>query len=371
MTNSVYLNHLKNSYRTDTGKYIVAISQTSCYFLNETTNDLIDVLPAKGEENDYIDFFKKNSIKPEKEVFKKLVLSGVLRKEEKAGFSNFFLNLLSPDIQLIKPFVLEKIFRKMRLKHPGENFKKTLLSLLAIFFILNFFILSRSGVNAGGNGYALFALILLGSLIHELGHSFMMSINGLGARNIGLFFYLIYPSFYVNMSGIEKMRPLDKFLTNAAGFIFQSVYCLILLLLYLIIREKILLGAYLYSCLLMIFNLNPFIKTDGYWLYKDFIVSKKNSRVWISVNRVYLLAAFLFTIYFSWHLITGILPIIGKIIFFHKGEFGFRNIFMSYMGIMSIKAVMTKAREFLTETGIIGKQRNSYNSGELGLITNT
>lgn len=358
---NLYLNHLKSSHRFNNGRQYIAINKTSCYFLNEITNNLIDLLPAKGSKNDYIDFFIKNDIKDGPQIFEKLVSSGVITKQEKQGLKEFVLKLISPDIELISSFRLEKLFKVISLCPLTTSFKKSLIIFTVIFFICNFLLLFQYGIKTTGNGYLIFALVLIGSMIHEIGHSFMMYVNGLGARNIGLFFYLIYPSFYVNMSGIEKLNSLDKFLANAGGFIFQSAYCLILMSIYLLTGSKILFSAYLYSCLLMLFNLNPFIRTDGYWLYRDFVSGKKDDAIWAGINKFYLFTAFLFTLYFSWHLIGNLISIILNQTASHNFKLGIKDLFMAYIGIMSIKALINKAKEFFNDLYIMRSVKEFVN----------
>ncbi len=51
---------------------------------------------------------------------------------------------------------------------------------------------------------------------------------------------------------------------------------------------------------IMLFNLNPLFRTDGYWLYKDTYSELKHNRWMRAVHYVYLLAFVLFSIYFLW-----------------------------------------------------------------------
>lgn len=351
MENIIYINHLKNSCRTWEGNRYIAIDAKSCYFLNEITNDLVDLLPDKGTADEFLQFLQDNGIKNEEKVLLKLISAGVIIKEKSKSFKEILAKIISPDIQMFSPFFLEKVFARVGKIKFSDAIKQKILFALAAFFVINAYLICNFGINSYGNGYLLLIMVLAGSLVHEIGHSYMMFASGLGSRNMGLFFYLIYPSFYVNMSGVERLNLLDKTLANASGFLFQSIYCLFLVFIYLVSGEKIFLNAYFWSCALMLFNLNPFLRTDGFWLYKDFIADRKGSLGWAIFNQVYLLFAFLFTLYFSWYLLSGIWNIVSGMEVLSMKNISFKTLLTSYMGILSVKSLINKINEFLNEIG--------------------
>ena len=71
----------------------------------------------------------------------------------------------------------------------------------------------------------MFFLVILGSLAHELGHSFASMAAGIGLRPIGFSVYLIYPVFYTNVSGIEKVGLNERVLVDCGGFVFTECSC--------------------------------------------------------------------------------------------------------------------------------------------------
>jgi len=355
MEETIYINHLKNSYRTKGVNKYIAIDKTSCYFLNEITNELIEILPLSGTKNQYLNFLNENNISNGEKLIEKLLSLGILIKQEKLTLLKTLSRVISIDIQLISPYIQEKIFNKAGKLNINKKIKKSIFTIVALFFVINIYLfLSRNmTLNSHQNFYSLIILIVTGSLIHEIGHSYMMYSNGFGARNIGLFIYLIYPSFYVNMSGIEKLKVSDKVLSNLGGFIFQIGYCLLLISLYFITKTKLFLIAYAYSCFLMIFNLNPFLRTDGYWVYQDLYENYKEKKSAKIMNLIYLSISLCFTIWFSMNLLknTNEILISFKNYFFYKKDLvlNFNMIFSFYLMIIMIKAGIDKIIELKNE----------------------
>ncbi|NLI10443.1 MAG: hypothetical protein GX447_06805 [Elusimicrobia bacterium] len=351
----IYENHLRKALKKEqAGKYI-AINGQSCYFINETTGLLIDILPECGCAREYLFFLKSMGIKNENKIFEKLISSGILIKKEEKRIKEILLKIISPDISVLNVFLMDKIFDKIPKIDLSGKIKRNMLLGIFAFFIFNVFLFSFLKIEFRGNGFLAAGLVVLGSIFHEIGHSYFMYLFGFGARPVGVFFYLIYPSLYVNMSGIERMKPLDKALANAGGFVFQSIYCAFLIFLYLFSEEEIFLSSYFMSVGLMIFNLNPFIRSDGYWLYKDFIKDKILNPKWKTINLFYLTASFMFTVYFSFNLLRGLSNIFDD--YRKVGEIGFKDILFFYIGIISIKALARKIKEFTEEIGI----KNNYN----------
>jgi putative peptide zinc metalloprotease protein len=355
MEETIYINHLKNSYRTQGKNGYIAITKTSCYFLNEITNDLIDILPLSGTKNQYLNFLNENNINNGEKLIEKLLSLGILIKQEKLNLLKTLSKLISIDIQLISPHIQGKIFKKLSKINITKKIKKGIFILIVLFFIINIYLFFSRNItlNSNQNFYALIILIIIGSLIHEIGHSYMMYSNGFGARNIGLFIYLIYPSFYVNISGIEKLKVSDKVLSNLGGFIFQIGYCLLLISLYFVTKTKLFLIAYAYSCFLMIFNLNPFLRTDGYWVYQDLYESYKEKKSAKIINLIYLSISLCFTIWFSMNLLknTNEILISFKNYFLYKKDLvlNFKMIFSFYLMIIMVKAGINKVSELKNE----------------------
>ena len=158
-----------------------------------------------------------------------------------------------------------------------------------------------------------FLLALAGGLVHELGHSFAAAAAGIGLRPIGLSVYLIFPVFYTNVSGIETVPLRDKALIDSGGFLFQGIFLLLLLFAASLTGYFLFAEAVRWIMMLVFFNLNPFFKTDGYWLYKDLQAGFAKNQLAKVVRVVYLSAFTVFSVYFLWRLGVGLSDILDRL----------------------------------------------------------
>ena len=152
----------------------------------------------------------------------------------------------------------------------------------------------------------MFLLALAGGLAHELGHSFAAAAAGIGLRPVGLSIYLIFPVFYTNVSGIETLPLRDKALIDCGGFTSQGIFLLFLLLAASLTGNSLFAEAVRWIMVLVFFNLNPFFRTDGYWLYKDLQASFEKTRLAKIVHITYFAAFTAFSFYFLWRLGVGL-----------------------------------------------------------------
>ena len=144
-----------------------------------------------------------------------------------------------------------------------------------------------------------FVIIIGTSLIHETGHVMALKHCGYSAGEFGVGFYIVFPSFYVDVSQAFQMTAI--IILTALNHWVQS--------------ESIAFACYL-SALMAIANLLPFTKSDGYFLLCDLLAStdplhdaivvlkeKKPIRLWTK-NQT---AIMIFSLFYS--LCMGVLAI--------------------------------------------------------------
>jgi putative peptide zinc metalloprotease protein len=115
---------------------------------------------------------------------------------------------------------------------------------------------------------ALFAVIFL----HEMGHAAAAIASGIHARNIGLGFYTVLPVMYTDLTDTWKLPKKDKVKINLAGIFMQLLVNG--LLLFLVKTGNDFVAAmswkiYLVNNCIILINLVPFMKFDGYWILSD------------------------------------------------------------------------------------------------------
>lgn len=116
-------------------------------------------------------------------------------------------------------------------------------------------------------GLVIFYLVT--AFIHELGHiSACKKFTGDNGE-IGLGIYFIFPVFYSNITPIWKANKQERIITNLAGVYIQMIFLFLLYIFnkYLQIHE--INDAIKISILIVLYQLIPFIRTDGYWILTD------------------------------------------------------------------------------------------------------
>ena len=306
MPGIIYVNHLKHAYHPKTDGAHLLISDTSFYRLNEETAWLIKELPAQGAEEIFISHLSDLGLKAPDDIFRRLVSLKALEEIPRLGPSNLLKKIFNPKIRIIPAKTQEALleyfgFHNIR---PGAFFY-VLGILSAIGALWGAFLVMAGPVKAipapllgQPNWLLVFLLALAGSLLHELGHSLTAAASGIGLRPIGLSMYLVFPSFHTNVSGIETLPTRQKALIDCGGFIFQGVFLFFLLLTATLSELYLFAEAARWMMVLVLFNLNPFLRTDAYWLYKDLSSGLKDNVLARIVRLLYLVGYILFSGYF-------------------------------------------------------------------------
>jgi len=304
----MYENHLKGGYSVEKGDDSLIITSTSCYRMKEETLFLIDNLPRVGKREEYVEALASLGLEKAAAIFERLVSVGALRERTKTPLVRKLAGrLIRPDITFLPAAWQERILEKLGVtpSRPWLPKNLTALFLLAAAGIALSLVLSHTGMyprlaamSTGSPATVqMFALVLLGSLVHELGHSFTAAACGIGLRPIGFSVYLVYPVFYTNVSGMERLSPREKAAIDCGGFFSQSAYLVLLLLLWLATKNRLFLEAVRWITVIMAFNMNPFLRTDGYWLYQDLRKGLADKRLADSIHYLFIIGFSVFSLY--------------------------------------------------------------------------
>ena len=113
-------------------------------------------------------------------------------------------------------------------------------------------------------------LVLVGVLIHELGHVSALRRFGRRSGGIGFGIYWIFPTFYADVSEAWRLRARHRAVVDAGGLYFQGVYMVGIGAWALVSRDPVIpLLVMWISHFMMLYTLNPTLKFDGYWLLTD------------------------------------------------------------------------------------------------------
>ncbi|NRA68107.1 MAG: hypothetical protein HRU19_26730 [Pseudobacteriovorax sp.] len=118
--------------------------------------------------------------------------------------------------------------------------------------------------------FAIFLLISIISLFfHEFGHASALHYYKIKDFTIGVGIYLFMPVMYADVSRAWELKRGQRCVVNLGGVYFDLIISLILFVFAYYSDSMILLLAILFIDIKTIYNLIPFIKTDGYWVFSD------------------------------------------------------------------------------------------------------
>jgi len=312
-------NAFKGMYSVPKDGHLLVIGDTSCHELSVPVHRLISALPAEASEAGYLtELGRLGAAEPER-VMKKLQASGCLLPV-RPGFTpaGVLRALLNPSVKLIPGPAQAKLFSFLKAgAYSGETLFRFAAGLasagLLISLPLLFFDWRSVGRHAAG-GLLLPVILISSIIIHELGHSILAHLNGIGFRPIGFSVYLVYPVFYTNVSGVSELPLKSRLSVNLGGLAFQSAYAFLLFIAYAATGDGVILSAIFYILYLLLVNLNPLISTDGYWCWKDIMGAYKDRKYAKYFQRGYDALAGLFSVYLlyvAYVLLLGVLSYFG------------------------------------------------------------
>ncbi len=120
-------------------------------------------------------------------------------------------------------------------------------------------------------------------LVHELGHA--AAAWRLGARRvrIGVGWYVLFPVAWADLSEIWRFSARQRALIDVAGVFAQSLIVTVLMMGYHFSGNALLLAAAAAASLSVLWNLNPLLRLDGYWLLCDLMsISNLRAEAWVA-----------------------------------------------------------------------------------------
>ena len=124
----------------------------------------------------------------------------------------------------------------------------------------------------------LWSVFVLIKLIHELGHAFSCRRFGGECHELGIMFLVFIPTPYVDASAAWAFPSRwQRMFVGAGGMIVELFVASVLAIIWVNIGDKTSLGAVLcYNAMLIasvstiVFNANPLLRYDGYYILSDF-----------------------------------------------------------------------------------------------------
>jgi len=245
-------------------KYLL-ISNNCILYVGVIVKDIIDFLKEEFTIDVIVEKInKKHNIKlsyQEVDNVKTNIDKFLTRKEDTSLYK--VLNFFNPS-KVSTPTFLFKIF-----------YAKFFYIILTTLIIINFFIyydLPRTNENSNFSRIFILIITLIILFIHELGHCVSAKKFNVKVTEIGLGIYFIFPVFFVNLNESWKLKKEKRTIINLSGIYTQLIIGFFLALcLYFFKENEILLSVFKINFYIILINLNPFLKFDGYWVVSDLI----------------------------------------------------------------------------------------------------
>lgn len=109
------------------------------------------------------------------------------------------------------------------------------------------------------------------AFIHEFGHATACSYHKQKHGKIGFGIYLFTPVLYIDLSEAWNLTPKQRVKVNLAGILFEMIVGQLLILVNLFLNKNIIDFIILGIISRCIYNLNPLLRTDGYWVLSDLL----------------------------------------------------------------------------------------------------
>jgi putative peptide zinc metalloprotease protein len=127
------------------------------------------------------------------------------------------------------------------------------------------------GTSSASISIAAFGLMVLSTLLHELGHATACTKSGARSGHIGFGMYWYFPVLYTSLDDVWRLPRWERARVDVAGILFQAGFVLVASLVALAVPDSAILFRGLPFLLLLALGsaLNPLLQFDGYWLLSD------------------------------------------------------------------------------------------------------
>ncbi len=114
-------------------------------------------------------------------------------------------------------------------------------------------------------------LSLVSAVFHECGHAAGCRYGGARPGVIGVGIYLVWPSFFTNVTDSYRLSRAGRLRTDLGGLYFNLIFMLALAGIYAATPAQVLLLVIAVTHLEMLDQLLPFVRFDGYFILSDLI----------------------------------------------------------------------------------------------------
>jgi len=115
------------------------------------------------------------------------------------------------------------------------------------------------------------ALSVVSAVFHECGHAAGCRYGGARPGRIGVGIYLVWPSFFTDVTDSYRLGRAGRLRTDLGGVYFNLIFMLGLAACYAVTANQVLLLTIAITHLEMLEQLLPFVRFDGYFILSDLV----------------------------------------------------------------------------------------------------
>jgi putative peptide zinc metalloprotease protein len=185
----------------------------------------------------------------------------VLKKRPQASYIRYKITLIKSGF-----------FKEKNLEYLSSFFSKErfyfLLVLLFLSNLLIFFIYKNNAISS--NSSLVIAILFCSHIFHELGHAISAKCKNIDPGPVSFGFYYILPVFFIDLSDSWNIKKSDRIIINFSGILVDYLFGIFLFIGYKLTNNNIFIVSNILLFLKTFYNLNPFIRSDLYWVLVDY-----------------------------------------------------------------------------------------------------
>lgn len=194
---------------------------------------------------------------------------GLLKEDFGVGRPDMKNQYLKLKVQLISAKWAAVLARLVSWLYTPEYFWKAGL-LFVLFIICSIFLAPAPSLEIKTSGLGGMAVIFyLTMLVHEIGHIAACQNSSIKHGGIGFGFYFIMPVMYADVTNIWLADKERRVIANLGGIFNELMYSSFLLVLFWLTGDPKFYFIAITIAALVVFELNPFVRFDGYWILSD------------------------------------------------------------------------------------------------------
>lgn len=258
-SNSFYVHQKKFGYR-------LKISNESYQLLEfaDGKNNLSEIKTLLKDDDISINFLYDF-------FYEKMVKYGIVINKEKIVEPISKPSYLKLSFIVIPPHIVDLLTPSLKFLFIPKimySLLALIISLLSITFVIHYDLFMSYDLKKINWLYFGF-LSFISVTFHEFGHASSAKYFGAKHGGIGGGFYLFSPVYFADVSDIWKLSRFKRIIVNVSGIYFESIMASIYIVIGLVfdIQMLVIIGTFIF--LHSLWNLNPFLRNDGYWVLSD------------------------------------------------------------------------------------------------------